>query len=50
VFDEAHNIDDICIESYTVKVNRNILNNAETNVKRLEKQLEDIKTTTTQKF
>lgn len=28
VFDEAHNIDDICIESYTVKVNRNVLNSA----------------------
>lgn len=35
VFDEAHNIDDICIESYTLKVNRNVLNNAEASVKKL---------------
>jgi DNA excision repair protein ERCC-2 len=25
VFDEAHNIDDICIEAYTVKLNKGIL-------------------------
>jgi DNA excision repair protein ERCC-2 len=50
VFDEAHNIDDICIESYTLKVNRQLLNSAEDNVKKLEHKLELIKTTTTQNF
>ena len=35
VFDEAHNIDDVCIESYTVKINRGILTGAENNVRKL---------------
>jgi DNA excision repair protein ERCC-2 len=25
VFDEAHNIDDICIESYTIRLNKRVL-------------------------
>lgn len=28
VFDEAHNIDDICIEAYTVKFNKRLLQTA----------------------
>ncbi len=28
VFDEAHNIDDVCIECYTVRINKGLLANA----------------------
>jgi DNA excision repair protein ERCC-2 len=28
VFDEAHNIDDICIDAYTLHVNKRVLGNA----------------------
>jgi DNA excision repair protein ERCC-2 len=50
VFDEAHNIDDICIESYTLKLNRHLLNSAEDNLKKLERKLEDIRATTVHHF
>lgn len=36
VFDEAHNIDDICIEAYTVRLNKRILNGAANGVKHLK--------------
>ena len=39
VFDEAHNIDDVCIESLTVKVNRHSLDLAGQNLKRLFRQV-----------
>lgn len=32
VFDEAHNIDDICVESYSVRLNKGILQMATQNV------------------
>ena len=31
VFDEAHNIDDVCIEAYSVKLNRSLLEAATKN-------------------
>jgi DNA excision repair protein ERCC-2 len=40
VFDEAHNIDDVCIESMTVKMNRNSLDSAVSNLKRLNREVE----------
>ena len=43
VFDEAHNIDEVCIESLTVKMDRNGLTQAAQNVKRLRRQVEDAK-------
>ena len=35
VFDEAHNIDDVCIEAYTLKVNNIVLGNAGRNLKQI---------------
>lgn len=43
VFDEAHNIDDVCLESYTLKLNNQVINNASGNVKELESRLDSIK-------
>jgi DNA excision repair protein ERCC-2 len=39
VFDEAHNIDDVCIEAYTVKVNRGLVEGAERNISDLRSRL-----------
>ena len=39
VFDEAHNIDDVCIESMTVKLNRHSLDSAASNLKRLNREV-----------
>ncbi len=36
VFDEAHNIDDVCIEAYTVRLNKPILAEAVNNIKAVE--------------
>ena len=43
VFDEAHNIDDVCLESYTLKLNNQVINNASGNIKELESRLDIIK-------
>jgi DNA excision repair protein ERCC-2 len=43
VFDEAHNIDDVCLESYTIKINNQLVNYANTNIRDLESKLEEIK-------
>jgi DNA excision repair protein ERCC-2 len=40
VFDEAHNIDDVCIESLTVKLNRHTLDSAVSNLKRLTREVQ----------
>jgi DNA excision repair protein ERCC-2 len=36
VFDEAHNIDDVCIEAYSVKVNKLILEQSTKNLNKLK--------------
>lgn len=36
VFDEAHNIDDVCLEAYTLKINSQVITSATTNVRQLE--------------
>lgn len=36
VFDEAHNIDDICIEAYSVKVNKLVLEQSSKNLNKLK--------------
>lgn len=36
VFDEAHNIDDVCIEAYEVKVNKLVLEQSSKNLNRLK--------------
>ncbi|CAD8076131.1 unnamed protein product [Paramecium primaurelia] len=40
VFDEAHNIDDVCIEAYTVRLNKPILAEAINNLKIVETQIQ----------
>ena len=42
VFDEAHNIDDICVESYTVRLNKGALQMANQNVTNLQSEVENI--------
>jgi DNA excision repair protein ERCC-2 len=39
VFDEAHNIDDVCIEAYTLKVNNQILASARRNINSISDKL-----------
>ncbi len=39
VFDEAHNIDDVCIEAYTLKVNNQILSSAGRNINSISDKL-----------
>lgn len=36
MFDEAHNIDDVCIEAFTVRLNKPILAEAINNLKVVE--------------
>ncbi|SBT71121.1 TFIIH basal transcription factor complex helicase XPD subunit, putative [Plasmodium malariae] len=43
VFDEAHNIDSVCLEALSVNIDRNILNKASINIKRLLKKIENSK-------
>jgi len=43
VFDEAHNIDDVCIESLTVKLNRHTLDSAVSNLRRLNREVESVR-------
>lgn len=39
VFDEAHNIDDVCIEAYTVRLNKPIMLEASNNLEKVAKKL-----------
>ena len=39
VFDEAHNIDDVCIEAYTVRLNKPILLEATNNIEKIAKSI-----------
>eukprot|EP00931_Biecheleriopsis_adriatica_P035081 TRINITY_DN20216_c0_g1_i1.p1 TRINITY_DN20216_c0_g1~~TRINITY_DN20216_c0_g1_i1.p1 ORF type:complete len:832 (+),score=168.69 TRINITY_DN20216_c0_g1_i1:142-2637(+) len=43
VFDEAHNIDDVCIESLSVKLNRQRLDQSTGNLTRLSNEIERVK-------
>ena len=42
VFDEAHNIDDVCIEAYTLKLNNQLVGAAGHNITQLEGKLETL--------
>jgi len=42
VFDEAHNIDNVCIEALSVKINRPIVQKAQGNVRKLSYDLEQM--------
>ncbi|KAF4724320.1 General transcription and DNA repair factor IIH helicase subunit XPD, partial [Perkinsus olseni] len=43
IFDEAHNIDDICMDALTVTVDRKTIERATSNVKRLQREVTDLK-------
>ena len=42
VFDEAHNIDDVCIEAYTLKVNNQVLTNATRNINGIQQKIKNL--------
>ncbi|OII73955.1 DNA repair related protein [Cryptosporidium ubiquitum] len=42
VFDEAHNIDNVCIEALSVNMNRQILNGAARNLRTLKSEIENL--------
>lgn len=50
VFDEAHNIDNVCIDSMSVKINRRIIDRATANIQVLEKTVADMKEVDSQKL
>eukprot|EP00397_Hematodinium_sp_SG-2012_P004346 GEMP01004357.1.p1 GENE.GEMP01004357.1~~GEMP01004357.1.p1 ORF type:complete len:1303 (+),score=263.96 GEMP01004357.1:214-4122(+) len=43
VFDEAHNIDDVCLEAFTVEIYRHTLDSAMGNVTKLGQEIEKVK-------
>ncbi|XP_003700951.2 general transcription and DNA repair factor IIH helicase subunit XPD [Megachile rotundata] len=43
VFDEAHNIDNVCIDSMSVKINRRILEKSSANIQLLEKTVAEMR-------
>jgi DNA excision repair protein ERCC-2 len=43
VFDEAHNIDDVCLESYTLKINNQVLNSSANNLRDLQSKIDQVK-------
>ncbi|KAK9508669.1 hypothetical protein O3M35_006172 [Rhynocoris fuscipes] len=43
VFDEAHNIDNVCIDSMSVKINRKIIDKSSNNIQILEKTVREVK-------
>ncbi|KAH7648064.1 DNA repair -related [Cryptosporidium bovis] len=44
IFDEAHNIDNVCIEALSVNMNRQILNGAARNLKSLKAEIDNLST------
>nr|CAG4640640.1 EOG090X01B4 [Eulimnadia texana] len=50
VFDEAHNIDNVCIDSMSVKINRKILEKCTNSITILEKTISDMKESGAQKL
>ena len=43
VFDEAHNIDNVCIDSMSIKIGKKTIEKSTTSIQTLEKHLEAIK-------
>ncbi|XP_076068552.1 general transcription and DNA repair factor IIH helicase subunit Xpd [Oratosquilla oratoria] len=43
VFDEAHNIDNICVDSMSIKINRRILDKAKTSITNLQEHVQGLK-------
>lgn len=50
VFDECHNIDNACIEAFSLNINSKILNLASTNIKKLEDRVVQIKSSNNQRL
>ncbi|XP_078517021.1 general transcription and DNA repair factor IIH helicase subunit XPD isoform X2 [Lissotriton helveticus] len=50
VFDEAHNIDNVCIDSMSVNITRRTLDRCQNNVETLQKTIQRIKETDAQKL
>lgn len=50
VFDEAHNIDNVCIESMTVHINRRTLDSCHANIEKLADNINQIKNTNAQQL
>jgi DNA excision repair protein ERCC-2 len=43
VFDEAHNIDSVCVEAYSININRKKLDRASANITKLTKRVSQVK-------
>jgi DNA excision repair protein ERCC-2 len=43
VFDEAHNIDNVCIESMSVTINKKLIDKCQTNISSLQETIQSIK-------
>ncbi|KMQ96493.1 tfiih basal transcription factor complex helicase xpd subunit [Lasius niger] len=43
IFDEAHNIDNVCIDSMSVKINRKLMERSSTNIQLLEKTVAEMR-------
>jgi DNA excision repair protein ERCC-2 len=41
IFDECHNMDNVCIESFSLTINNRLLDQASSSIKSLEKSIED---------
>ncbi|XP_049849884.1 general transcription and DNA repair factor IIH helicase subunit XPD-like [Schistocerca gregaria] len=50
VFDEAHNIDDVCIEALSVRINRHTVQKAHANVRMLSQLGQQVETKDSEKF
>ena len=50
VFDEAHNIDNVCIESMSVTINKRLLDRCQTNITSLQETIRGIKAVDEQKL
>lgn len=50
VFDEAHNIDNVCIDSFSIKLNRKVLEKSSANIQLLEKTVQEMRIDEAQKL
>ncbi|KAJ5126857.1 hypothetical protein N7448_007636 [Penicillium atrosanguineum] len=50
VFDEAHNIDNVCIESLSIDISEDVLRRATRGASNLERKIEDMKSTDAEKL
>ena len=50
IFDECHNIDNVCIESFSLNINNKILDQANSCIKQLEQKIKDENMLGTEKF